>query len=75
MCGMVSVLTGWVFEVLPACIGMHLYMYSSPVNTSCDSLGYYLQIIIFDWEMMSYFDPSAYSGVLPNELVLVRNIK
>lgn len=48
---------------------------SSPVNASCDSLGYYLQRIIFYWEMMSYFDPSVHFDILPNEeLGLVRNV-
>lgn len=48
---------------------------SSPVNTSCDSLGYYLQGIVFYWEIMSYFDPSVPVDKLPNEeFGLARNI-
>lgn len=53
---------------------LHMYN-SSPVSTSCDRLGNYLQRIIFYWEMMIYFDPSVRLDMLPNEESgLVKNI-
>lgn len=67
-----GVCSGWLR--LRSAPSLHMYN-SSPVYTSCDSLGYYLQRIIFDWEMMNYFDPSVHFDILPNEeLRLVENV-
>lgn len=56
--------SGWLS--LHSTSSLHMYN-SSPVNTSCDRLGNYLQSIIFYWEMMIYFDPSVRFNMLPNE--------
>lgn len=64
--------SGWLS--LHSISSLHMYN-SSPVDTSCDRLGNYLQRIIFYWEMMIYFDPSVPFDTLPNtELGLVKNI-